>query len=354
MTIDAIARPEILALRPYVAASQPDGAIRLHANETPWVMDDHPDCPERLNQYPQVRPLELQRLLAASFGVRESNVLATRGSSEAIDLLIRAFCTPGVDNIVITPPTFDMYRVYADIQGAATLTAALDARDNFAIRAEPILDRCDDNTKLVFVCSPNNPTGTSAERPVVESLLTERRGRSMIVVDEAYVEFSDCPSFADLIERHENLVELRTMSKALGLAGARCGAVLGTERLVRMLDGLLSPYALSTPVIRSVTAALSDQRLAIARDAIADVVDERERVAAALQSLPAVARVWPSQANFLLVRFFDLAAAQEQLSVSNVLIRDFPDEPSLADCARITIGACDENDRLLQALATEG
>lgn len=349
MSIEALARPEILALRPYVAASQPADAVRLHANETPFdAGGDH------LNRYPQIRPLDLQRSLARRFGVAATNVLATRGSSEAIDLLVRAFCIAGVDNIVITPPTFDMYRVYADIQGAATLAAPLDEDDEFAISPEPILERCNDSTKLVFICSPNNPTGSIADIETVEALLEARRDRSMIVVDEAYVEFSDRPSVSALLDRHDNLVVLRTTSKALGLAGTRCGALLGTERLVSVLDGVLSPYALSTPVIRRVLDALDDGRLATADSSVSAIVAERERVASALTPLPAVERVWPSQANFLLARFVDIEVTRDALREARVLIREFPEEPQLEDCARITIGTRADNDRLLAALGYEG
>ncbi len=346
MSAAALARPEVLALEAYRPARQQPGALRLNANEAPWAFDGAP----HLNRYPPVRPRGLHTRLAALYGVAESSVLATRGTSEAIDLLVRAFCRPGVDSVLVTPPTFGMYRVYAGIQGAAVLAAPLRGED-FAFDADAVLAACNADTKLVFVCSPNNPTGGLVPRDDVLRLADARRGRSLVVVDEAYVEFSGTESLAAAAAESSNLVVLRTLSKALALAGARCGALIGPADVVELLDKLLAPYAFACPVIDQVEAALTRSGLQRAEAAARALVDERERLASALARSALVERVWPSRANFLLVRFADPARARACIGEHGILVREF-DDAALAGCARITVGTREENERLLAALAS--
>lgn len=349
MTIEALVRPEIRNLKPYVTARQESAVVRLNANELPWSSGIGDDG-EALNRYPAIRPVALQSALSRLYGVPAEGLLVTRGSSEAIDLLSRAFCRAGRDSVVVTPPTFAMYRVYADIQGARTIQAPLSAERDFRLDVGEVLERCEPETKLVFVCSPNNPTGNVVPQTDILELARARSGRSLIVIDEAYAEFNDEGSSSALIPEFDNLVVLRTLSKALGLAGARCGAVIGTPALIGWLDGMLAPYALATPVCDRVLEAMSAENLNRARQTVAEVVRERERMATALDGMHPVVRVWPSRTNFLLVRFHDLAAVMRVLADRRILIRDFPQEPVLANCARITIGAREENDLLLAAL----
>lgn len=350
MSLERLVRPEIRNLRPYVTASEKRARVRLNANELPWTGCAAGHGDQSLNRYPAVRPAELREALACHYGVAAENLLVTRGSSEAIDLLIRACCRAGRDSVLVSPPTFAMYRVYADIQGATTLSALVHPTDDFRLDVSAVLDSCQENTKLVFVCSPNNPTGTVVPAADIAEIARTRAHRSIVVVDEAYEEFSGAGSLAASIGEFANLVVLRTLSKALGLAGARCGALIGPAELVGWLDGMLAPYALATPVIDSVMQALSPDNVADARRVIAQIVCERERVRKALAGLPAVTQVWPSRANFLLVRFRNLDAAMTALRAAGILVRDFPDEPLLAACARITVGSREENDFLLAAL----
>lgn len=347
MSIEGLARPEIRELNAYQTAVQLDGALRLHANEASWSVAAAGDS---LNRYPEIRPEALQARLADRFAVTRDKILVTRGSSEAIDLLIRTFCRAGKDSIVIMPPTFGMYRVYADIQGARTILCPLLPERNFVLDVDVLLDHCSASSKLIFVCSPNNPTGNLIARQDIIRLLEARRGSSIIVVDEAYIEFSETESLADLMVAHDNLVVLRTLSKALALAGARCGAVIGSKELIRLLNGVLAPYALATPVIDCVMRALSSSEASSYDDRIGEIIAERERVAAELATSNQVRKVWPSHANFLLVRFRDLVDAQKRLRSERILIRDYADTPGLGNCARITIGSRSENDRLLAAL----
>ena len=346
MSIEALARPEIRTLSGYQTAVQVNGALRLHANEAP-----SPAGADELNRYPEIRPRELQTRLAEHFGTSANNLLATRGSSEAIDLLIRIFCRAGLDNIVITPPTFSMYQVYADIQGAGTVRYPLRPEQDFALDGKALADRCTASSKLIFVCSPNNPTGTVISRSEIVRLVESRKDKSIVVVDEAYIEFSDTASVTDLVSEHDNLVVLRTLSKALALAGARCGAVIGSANLIRLLGRVLAPYAMATPVIDRVMHALSPEEIQASEARIKEIVAERERVANLLASKSFVQRLWPSQSNFLLVRFRDLAEIQNRLQAERILIRDLGDRRGLENCARITIGERSDNDRLLFAVS---
>jgi histidinol-phosphate aminotransferase len=348
MTIEALARPEIRDLHVYETAVQTNGAIRLHANESIWSRDSNAAA---MNRYPELRPTELQSLLAERFGVAEDNLLATRGSSEAIDLLVRTFCRAGKDNIIISRPTFVMYQVFAEIQGAEVIDCPLLAENNFVLSTDSLANKCTQDSKLIFVCSPNNPTGNVVPKANVVRLLESRKDQSIIVVDEAYIEFSDMASTAELIASYDNLVVLRTLSKALALAGARCGAVIGSPALIRILSGVLAPYALATPVVDCVLSAMSKGDEASSQEKVRQTILERERMTEMLQAIPSVKMLWPSQANFLLVQFQNLEETQSRLQAERILIRDLSDSPGLDNFARITIGTTDENNRLLAALS---
>ena len=348
MSIEDIARPEVRNLKAYVAAKQVEGMIRLNANESPESPWAHLDR-SPLNRYPLVRPISLQARMAELYGVTPECVLATRGSTEAIDTLIRTFCRAYSDNIVVTPPTFDMYKVYADVQAVELNRVPLDPDRSFAFDAEAVLGAADDKSKLIFICAPNNPTGTLASREDILAVAEARRDRS-VVVDEAYIEFADRPSLVADLGTFDNMVVLRTMSKAFALAGARCGALIGSPEAVVMLSRVLSPYSFSTPVTERVLDAMTDEGFDQARALVRRTVDERERVAAGLTRSAAVERVWPSQANFLFVRFCDIDAVRAALARRRILIREFASLPEFTGCARITVGTPAENDHLLAAV----
>jgi histidinol-phosphate aminotransferase len=344
MSIADLARPEIRRLEPYEAAIQVTDTIRLNANEAPWTSPDDP-FRRPLNRYPEIRPASLQSALAARFGAAPEQLLVTRGSSEAIDLLIRAFCRAGVDNIVTTTPTFSMYRHYAEIQGAAVRAVSTHPDRNFELDVEALLAACDDESRLIFLCSPNNPTGTTLPAASLARILEARGERSVVVVDEAYIEFSAATSMVETLDDWPNLVVLRTLSKALACAGARCGAVLGPREVIDMLNAIQAPYALSTPVVESVEDALSDRWLGETARKVTEIVAERERVRRALEAHALVARVWPSDANFLLVEMRDVTRVIEASRRAGVLLRYFGGD--LERCIRISIGSSEENDALL-------
>ena len=349
-TLDLL-RPEIRQLRPYKAADYVGGFIRLNANENPWRPPGD-ETRDGLNRYPEPRPAELTERLTAFYGLRPGQLLVTRGSSEAIDVLIRAFCRAGQDNIVICPPTFGMYEVYAQIQGAGVQQVPLDRSANYSLPVETILREWLPATKLVFVCSPNNPTGNSVPDAAVHRLCAALAGRGLVVLDAAYQEFAGADPLQELLSRHDNLVVLRTLSKGLGLAGVRCGVLIGKSDLIELLGRVLPPYCFPTTsqeaVLRSLTPTAS-QELADRRGRI---LAERQRLMTALPSVPGILLVWPSTANFILVESRDAPALVAKARAAGILLRDFSWDPLLPGCVRITVGSPDENDKLLKALRT--
>ncbi len=347
MSIISLARPEIQGLHPYNAAEQVDDTIRLNANESPQISSIG-NFRRPLNRYPEVRPQGLQNTLADRFGCASTELLVTRGSSEAIDLLIRTFCRAGEDNILTPSPSFSMYRHYAEVQGADIIEVPTLADSNFAIDVDALLDAATEKTKIIFVCSPNNPTGTPLPRDQLVRLLDARDGQSAVVVDEAYIEFGDEPSAIELLTSYPNLLVLRTLSKALGFAGARCGAVIGAEEIIELLSAVQAPYALATPVVECVEDALEADQLAISAAAVKQVIEERSRLLTAITEFDFVLKIWPSQANFFLVRVRDAIELMEHCAAHNVLLRHFGGD--LSDCIRITVGSPSDNNTLLDAL----
>ncbi|MCI0518588.1 MAG: histidinol-phosphate transaminase [Woeseiaceae bacterium] len=348
MNTASLARPEIASLSPYAAAAQDRLTVRLNANEIPWSPSAEPD--ECLNRYPLVRPWALRDRLAEIHRVSAQQLLVTRGTSEAIDLLVRVFCRAGQDNIVITPPTFGMYKVYADIQGAGLCESPLRAEQDFRFDIAELLRVPDERSKLIIICSPNNPTGNSMQLADLETLIAARQGRSLIVIDEAYIEFSTGRSAITLMERYENLAVLRTLSKAHGLAAARLGCVLAQPAVIRLLDSIMAPYSIATAIANRAMTALRDENLAVAADRIAQLVAERQRLQTRLSASVSVEKVWASDANFLLVRFRNLPLTRSLLEDRRILIRDVSAVPGLQNCARITVGTRSENDLLLDTI----
>jgi histidinol-phosphate aminotransferase len=348
MNVLSLARDGVRRLAPYKAAIQVADTVRLNANEAPW-RNAGDNFRRPLNRYPEIRPARLRELLGRFYGVDAGNLLVTRGSSEAIDLLMRVFCEAGRDNVVTTSPTFSMYEHYAIVQGAELRQVATDPAQDFRVDVDRVLAACDAETKLIILCSPNNPTGTLVPAEAIHEVLEGRGDRSVIVVDEAYIEFSGAASATDLLGRFDNLVVLRTLSKALAFAGARCGAVVAARGVIDMLDAVQAPYAIATPVIECVEDALDAEGLARAEARVAETIGERERVRAALSEIGRVRRTWPSAANFLLAEVADASGLVAHCGANQVLIRHFGGE--LEDCVRITIGSRAENDRLLGVLA---
>ncbi|MEM7431596.1 MAG: histidinol-phosphate transaminase [Pseudomonadota bacterium] len=345
MSIADIIRPQVAAHAPYRPSAIPPNMTCLNANESA-----EPTNSEALNRYPENRPIQLGTQLAALYQVPVDNLLVTRGSSDAIDLLVRACCIEGRDNIVTTTPTFDMYAKYAQLQGADVRYVPLNPDNNFALETDEVISICDTRTKLVFLGSPNNPTGSLVSVSDIRTLLRARANQSIIVVDEAYLEFSEQSSATSLLSEFDNLVVLRTLSKAFATAGARCGCAIAARVVIEALDKLLPPYALPTPVVDCVLRATSAASLAAATQAIAEVRAHRAALTSALKKYSFVETVWPSEANFLLVRFANAADVHAHLYADNLLVRNFASDTTLEDCLRITIGTGEQQWQLLASL----
>lgn len=345
----ALARPEIRALQAYSHAAWEPGLVRLHANENPW-RDESDRTGSGLNRYPEPQPAELVARIAALYGVAPSQVLVGRGSDEGIDLLVRGFCAAGRDRVLVCPPTFGMYRVAASIQGAGVEEVPLDAARGFALDAAGVAAAWSPGLKIAFLCSPNNPTGNLLDPAAIGQVLEALSGRALVVVDEAYAEFAPGSSLVPWLERYPHLVILRTLSKAYGLAGARLGAVLAAPEIVDLLRRMIPPYALTVPTIEAALAALSPAGLERCRARVDALIEERARLATALGTMPLVEKVWPSDANFLLV---ECADADRMLAAGirgGLLVRDVRRQPGLGRCLRITVGTPAENSRLIAAL----
>jgi histidinol-phosphate aminotransferase len=347
--VTELARPEIVALKPYEPAAWEPQLERLHANELPW-RSFADDSSAGLNRYPEPQSQALVERLAALYGVASNSVIVGRGSDEAIDLLVRAFCRAGQDSILICPPTFGMYSVCARIQGANVISVPLRADAEFALDERAVLEKCTPDVKLVFLCSPNNPTGNLLSEDAIISLTRALADRAIVVVDEAYIEFAGVPSLARKVPDLPHLAVLRTLSKAYALAGARCGTLIAHPEVITLLRKVIPPYAVPQLSIEAVLKFLEPSQLAISNERLATIVSERDRTLPILARRPNVARVWPSASNFLLVEFDDVPLALARSRGARLLIRDVRGYPGLGRCLRITVGSPEQNSRLLDAL----
>ncbi|HEY0684598.1 MAG TPA: histidinol-phosphate transaminase [Steroidobacter sp.] len=345
-----LARPDILSLQPYQHAAWEPTLERMHANEMPWRADGDRSG-AGLNRYPEPQPDALIEHLAHLYGVAPKSVIAGRGSDEGIDLLVRAFCRAGVDSVLICPPTFGMYKVSARIQGAGVIEVPLVKERGFELDVQAVLAACNENVKLVFVCTPNNPTGNLLDRASIETLCTQLSDKALVVVDEAYIEFAGVPSMVSELKRYPNLVILRTLSKAYALAGARCGALLAHEDIVSLLARVITPYALPTHTIDAVLEFTNAAHVAESKQRIALILSERARLAERLTPLPLIKKVWTSDSNFILVDCNDADAVLRAALAAGLIIRDPRSQLGLGSCLRISIGTPEQNDRLVRGVA---
>jgi len=344
-----LARPDILTLQPYQHAAWEPSLERMHANEMPWRAAGD-ETHAGLNRYPEPQPDELIKHLAKLYDVAPTQLLAGRGSDEGIDLIVRAFCRAGVDSVLISPPTFGMYKVSARIQGAGIVEVPLVRERSFAFDADAVVNAWRENIKVVFICSPNNPTGGLVERALIESVCGRLANKAIVVVDEAYIEFARDTSSTTLLSRYENLVVLRTLSKAYALAGTRCGALIAHAEIVSLLARVITPYALPTQTIEHVLTFTDAQHQLDAKQRIETVLKERTRLTEQLARLPAIKRVWPSDSNFVLVECVDADEVLRAAAGVGLIIRDPRSNPSLANCLRISVGSPEQNDRLLRGI----
>jgi histidinol-phosphate aminotransferase len=344
--LESFVRDNIRVLKPYSTARQESGlknALFLDANESPFDTG-YNRYPQPVNEslksvaakYASPYPFEQESILTAK------NVFAGNGSDEAIDLLIRIFCIPGKDNIVTLAPTYGMYKVAAAINDVAVKEYRLGS--GFSLDAKDLLSTADENSKLLFLCSPNNPTGNLLERNAVMDILEKFNG--IVVIDEAYIDFSGDQGYISCLNDYPNLVILRTMSKSRGLAGLRVGFAYACEKIISYMDMVKYPYNLN----------INSQRVAIksfvqdGMESVKSIMDERESLAIELSKVKGVNKVYPSKANFLLVDIDNPAEKVKMLKKHGVVIRDRSKEPGCEGCVRISVGKRAQNGLLLDLL----
>jgi histidinol-phosphate aminotransferase len=346
-----LVRPELREFAGYASArrAQAAGSVWLNANESPRPSSADPT--RRLHRYPEPQPIALRERLAKYYGVETQCLAVTRGSDEGIDLLVRALCRPGLDAVGMCSPGFGMYAVSATLQGAPLLDVPLrEGVEKFDWDFAGLQGAVAGGAlRLLFLSSPANPTGQALPTRELAALLEAARGRAVVVVDEAYAEFSREPSAIALLPRYPGLVVLRTLSKAHALAGARIGALLAVPALVALLRNLSAPYPIATPSAEVALRALAPIALQRMHRRVAAVVRERERLRARLAAREVV-KVYGSEANFLLARFPDSALSLARLEAAGIVVRDMSAMPGLADALRITVGTRRENDALVAAL----
>lgn len=340
MEIEKLVRPNILALKPYSSARDEytgSASTLLDANENPF--------PTEVNRYPDPYQRKLKGAISKLKQVEATNIFLGNGSDEAIDLLFRTFCRPGLDNVVSIDPTYGMYEVSAGINDVAIKKVPL--TKNFELNADLLLKAIDENTKLIFICSPNNPSGNLLYNNEIEKVIEEFKG--LVVIDEAYIDFAKSPSFTNRLDKFENLVILQTFSKAWGMAGVRLGMAFANEKIIKLFNKVKPPYN-----INELTQKFALQQLEN-MDAIQTLtnvlIEERERLDAALNKFAVVIKTYPSDSNFILTKFKDSEQVYRSLVEQQIIVRDRSKVLYGDNCLRITVGTPDENNQLLKALS---
>lgn len=326
--------------------SAEDGYILLDANECPY--EPYVGSKDQ-SRYAGQQPDRAVQALCRLYDVSKRNLVLTRGADEAIDVLMRAFCEAREDTVVICPPTFPMYAQAAALQGVALLASPLNEVD-FTFDVDKVLKTVQSNTKIVFVCSPNNPTGNLVPVSDIEKLCTALAGQALIVTDETYIEFSKGQSVVPLIERYENLVVLRTLSKAYAAAGLRAGVAIGNSSVIDVMKKVLAPYPVAQVVADEICRILTESNISRLRGKIAETVARRDRLVSEFLKLDDVVSIYPSEANFLLIKVKDGKGFVKRCLDGGVIIRDQSAQKGLENCARIAIGSDEEMARLFDVI----
>jgi histidinol-phosphate aminotransferase len=341
--LNQLVRPHIQKLVPYSSARdefQGEASVFLDANEnsigSPLV--------KWYNRYPDPHQDAIRNKLSSIKGVPAENIFIGNGSDECIDLLYRAFCEPGRDNVIINPPTYGMYEVSANIQGIEIRRANL--LENFQLDLENIESLIDINTKIIWICTPNNPTGNSIYFQDIEAILNNFDG--IVVADEAYINFARQKSMVTLLNEYPNLVVMQTLSKAWGLAGLRVGMAFASKEIIQILLKIKPPYNISEPVQELAVKALDNVETVNAM--IKELVAQREWLENELPNVPAVIHIYPSDANFLLVKVKDAASMYKHLIENKIVVRDRSKVVLCENALRITVGTEKENKLLIEAM----
>ncbi|WP_341214678.1 histidinol-phosphate transaminase [uncultured Wocania sp.] len=341
MNIQNLIRPTIKALKPYSSArdefqGNSDAMVFLDANENPFE--------NGINRYPDPKQGKLKSILSTIKGVPAKNILLGNGSDEVLDLIFRAFCEPNQDNIITLPPTYGMYSVLANINAIQIKEVQLDG--NFQPKVDDILDTQDKNTKLLFICSPNNPTANSFNSDRIEKLIINFK--SIVVIDEAYIDFSNEESWVNKLKDFPNLIVTQTLSKAYGMAGIRLGICYASTEIISALNRIKPPYNINELTQKKAIEQLSIKNLA--KNQIKDILKERENLISELNAISYVSKIYPSDANFVLVKVDDATKRYNQLIEKGIVIRNRTTQKGCENCLRFTVGIKEENEKLISTL----
>lgn len=341
--IKNLVRENILNLKPYSSARSEfkgDASVFLDANENPYGSP----LDKKYNRYPDTSHALLKETLATMNDVSHEQVCVGNGSDELIDHIIRIFCRPGVDEILVCPPTFKMYETAAAINDIRVKRSFL--KDDFQPDVKDIIAQVSDKTKVLFLCSPNNPTGNSVQADIIETLLNQFKG--VLVIDEAYIHFSKHPSFIQKIKENNNLIILQTMSKAWGMAGLRLGVAFADQEIIDWMMRVKMPYNVNTVSQALVLKALAETTLV--ENWRKEILDQRAWVEHELRGISAIIEIYPSDANFILFRVRDAAKLYHYLASKGIIVRNQSSQPGLQNCLRATIGTPEENKILINEL----
>ena len=340
--INSLVRANIKELKPYSSArdeykdATTKEVIFLDANENPFE--------NGVNRYPDPQQHAVKTLLSEMKNVETGNILLGNGSDEVLDLLFRAFCEPNVDNVITLPPTYGMYAVLANINAIENRTVLLS--DNFQPRVDSILKAVDAQSKILFLCSPNNPTGNSFSIETIEALLLRFRG--LVVIDEAYIDFSDEKSWLEKLKKYPNLVITQTLSKAYGLAGIRLGVCYASQQIIAILNSIKPPYN-----INELSQQRAIERLLQSDEVVQEILkikEERAYLVSNLKTINYVQEIYPSACNFVLIKVDNATKRYDQLITKGIVIRNRTSQPLCENCLRLTVGTRLENSRLIQVL----
>ena len=341
--INNIIRQNIKILKPYSSARdefQGEASVYLDANENSFGSP----LEQSYNRYPDPLQFEVKKRLSEIKGVPPKHIFLGNGSDEAIDILFRSFCNPGVDNVILVPPTYGMYEVSANINDIAIKRVPL--TEDFQLNLEGIAEAIDDKTKLIFICSPNNPPGNSINREDVETVLANFNG--IVVIDEAYINFSRQKTFIQELTEYANLVILQTLSKAWGLAGLRIGMAFASEEIIEVMNKVKPPYNINEASQQLALKAL--QNIDLINLWIRETLAERDKLVIELKDFDFVLDIYPSDANFILVKTTDPKGIYNYLVGKGIIVRDRSKVELCEGCLRITIGTPEENITLIQTL----
>lgn len=345
--VDQLINDNLIPLKPYESARRlyAGGQDWLNANESPFA--NHYDVDSsHFNRYPSCQPDGVINGYAAYAGVAKSQLMVTRGADEGIELLIRTFCTPGKDSILICPPTYGMYAISAETCDIGVKKVPL--KSDFNLDVEGICSN--DDVNVVFICAPNNPTGTQVAKQDLDTVLRHFTDKALVVVDEAYIEFDAENTWANKLADYPNLVILRTLSKAFALAGLRCGFTIANDDVIAALMKVIAPYPIPDPVAQIAAGALSEENIGRLHAQVDILNAEKARLTEALNAFEEFEMVGDTKANYVLFRYAGCKALMAYLVERGMLIRDQSKQLNLENCLRVTIGSPEQDDRLLQLI----